>query len=799
MAKKTLPEIPGLFDDLPEDTPKEQIAKITLKGWRDHLSNFSALERKIEGLLDDAVKQTLAKGRKLTPDDIGRVFQRHPEMRRDLEKAMQTLNKRLTATIEEGSKEAWLRANATGNEVALALAANNAQLAALLASGQDKPQNDRALRAFMKRKEAGMNLSDRVWKTTMGMKLDMERAIDVALAEGMSADRLSLKIRKLLREPNRLYRRVRDKDGNLRLSQAAQKYHPGTGVYRSSYKNAMRVARTEVNMAYQASDNERWTNSWWIRGIRVSLSNNHTTTNSKGEKEPLIDICDELRGDYPPDFKFIGWHPQCRCFATAITVDYDEIRDYYRRKRAGEDMSNYKPKGLITDVPMRFKNWMERNADRLAGAAERGTTPYFIKENPKYTDPGWKPAAPPKPTIQQRMDERHAKRTPADIEKIQKAWNERKARIEAERLKAEQQTKPTEAIEYRKPKVKASKLVQDYINASDPYDSKFEPVHKAIEHWREGMEVDPLLLQLIENSKYEGEIFRAMTMTDAEFKKFRMDMVNNSKDVTKTLNRDAEVISWSKDRETIMNYYGRSGSKTQRILIRTKQTAVRGYDNDRCVLWDNLDKEIMLTANTRFKYISSRKRTDANGEYTEFLVEPIRETRKVKVKEAPKPPHHEDYKPQAEGMIMVSPLHNKSELKENLKLAETLSRAIGSKVYLLPEINPEKKGAAALRKEYLPAETKKGKNPDFMGGGKLWDGKTASFKNTPNERAKVKATIENHIKKAKQQADNFIIEIPEWINQKWVDEAVTNYLKFSSIDRTIIIRRPDGTFKTYKK
>lgn len=599
MAKKSLPETPGLLDDLPEDTPKEQIAKITLKGWRDHLASFSALERKIEGLLDDAVKQTLAKGGKLTQDDIGRVFQRHPEMRRDLEKAMQTLNKRLTSTIEEGSKEAWLRANATGNEVALALAANNAQLAALLADGQDKPQNDRALQAFMKRKEAGMNLSDRVWKTTMGMKLDMERAIDVALAEGMSADRLSLKIRELLREPHRLYRRVRDKDGNLRLSQAAQKYHPGTGVYRSSYKNAMRVARTEVNMAYQASDNERWTNSWWIRGIRVSLSNNHTTTNSKGEKEPLIDICDELRGDYPPDFKFIGWHPQCRCFAAAITVDYDEIRDYYRRKRAGEDMSNYKPKGLITDVPMQFKNWMERNADRLAGAAERGTTPYFIKENPKYTDPGWKPAAPPKPTIQQRMDERHAKRTPADIEKIQKAWDERKARIEAE----------------------------------------------------------------------------------------------------KTM----------------------------------------------------------------------------------------------------KPPHHEDYKPHAEGMVMVSPLHNKSELKENLKLAETLSRAIGSKVYLLPEINPEKKGADALRKEYLPAETKKGKNPDFMGGGKLWDGKTASFKNTPNERAKVKATIENHIKKAKQQADNFIIEIPERINQKWVDEAVTNYLKFSSIDRTIIIRRPDGTFKTYKK
>lgn len=112
---------------------------------------------------------------------------------------------------------------------------------------------------------------------------------------------------------------MRDKDGNLKLSQAAQKYHPGTGVYRSSYKNAMRVTRTEVNMAYQASDSERWTRSWWVKGIRVSLSNNHTSPDSKGRPAPLVDICDEL-----------------------------------------------------------------------AGAAKRGTTPYFIANNAKYTDPKWK-------------------------------------------------------------------------------------------------------------------------------------------------------------------------------------------------------------------------------------------------------------------------------------------------------------------------------------------------------------------------------------------------------------------------
>lgn len=432
MAKNDTPEIPGLFDDLPEEAPQEQIAKISLRSWRTHLASIRTLDKRIEKLIDEAVKRALAQGRKLTSADIGRVFQRHPELRAALDKTMQQLNDDLTATIEQGSKDAWLRANTAADAVVAAMANNNAQLAALLNAGTNKPQNDRALRAFQQREMQGLKLSDRVWRATEGMKLDMERAIEVALAEGVPAQKLSERVRELLKEPHRLYRRVRDKDGNLRLSQAAQKYHPGTGVYRSSYKNAMRVARTEVNMAYQASDSERWTRSWWVKGIRVSLSNNHTSPDSKGRPAPLVDICDELAGDYPADFKFTGWHPQCRCFATAITCEYTDIRDYYRRKRAGEDMTGYTPPGTITEPPEQFKRWMADNSDRLAGAAQRGTTPYFIANNAKYTDPNWKPgkAAPapaPRPkTPLEIADERHARRTADDIRDIQFRWSRRR-------------------------------------------------------------------------------------------------------------------------------------------------------------------------------------------------------------------------------------------------------------------------------------------------------------------------------------------------------------------------------------
>lgn len=373
------------FDDLPEKPDTEQIARITLKHWREHLKKVGLLESQITKLLDEAVKEAARLGKRIKPEDIGRAFSKNPSLRKNLDSVMLTLAEDITATIEQGSKDAWLRSNTAGNAVVNQMALNNAALAALLQSQQNKAQNDRALIAFQKRETAGMNLSQRVWKLVESAQRDMERAVEVALAEGTPATKLSQRIRELLQEPHRLYRRVRDKDGNLRLSQAAQQYKPGRGVYRSSYKNAMRLARTEVNMAYHAADNERWQHSWWVRGIRIWLSNNHTIKDSKGHTMPLVDICDELMGDYPADFKFTGWHPQCRCIATALTCSYADIREYYRRKRAGEDMTGYTPPGTIKEPPAAFKNWLSVNADRLAGAAERGTTPYFIRDNVKYT------------------------------------------------------------------------------------------------------------------------------------------------------------------------------------------------------------------------------------------------------------------------------------------------------------------------------------------------------------------------------------------------------------------------------
>lgn len=243
-------------------------------------------------------------------------------------------------------------------------------------------RHEAAKAAFMKRKVEGLELSKRIWKYMDPFKQELEEAIDCSLTAGMSAQRLSQEVRSCLIEPDKLFRRVRDKYGNLTLSKAAKNYHPGQGVYRSSYKNAMRVARSEINMAYRSSDYERWQALDFVVGIKVNLSNNHTTTNPKGKgRIHLHDICDELAGDYPKDFKFVGWHPQCRCFATPILQPLEEM-NLDRSLLNSVDYKSFPASNSVHDVPANFKDYLKSNKERIAGWKN---IPYYIKDNPKYT------------------------------------------------------------------------------------------------------------------------------------------------------------------------------------------------------------------------------------------------------------------------------------------------------------------------------------------------------------------------------------------------------------------------------
>ena len=68
-------------------------------------------------------------------------------------------------------------------------------------------------------------LSDRVWKYTNQYKGEIELALDLGIGKGKSANTLARDVKQYLNEPDKLFRKVRDKHGNLVLSQYAQEYH----------------------------------------------------------------------------------------------------------------------------------------------------------------------------------------------------------------------------------------------------------------------------------------------------------------------------------------------------------------------------------------------------------------------------------------------------------------------------------------------------------------------------------------------------------------------------------------------
>ncbi len=228
-----------------------------------------------------------------------------------------------------------------------------------------------ALNEFLKRKDKGIGLSHRVWNIAKGYEIENEIAL--AISTGKSADELSRSIRKNLVEPNKLFRRVKDKYGELRLSKRAKAYHPQAGAYRSSYKNAVRLARTEINMAYRAADMAAYNEEFMVVGYEVKRSNHPYD----------CPICESLKGKYPKTFKFIGWHPNCRCFTIPILNTKEEREKQYQAIMDGKPISE-ESVNTVKSPPDGFYNWIDKNKERIEIAQKRGTLPYFLKDNKKF-------------------------------------------------------------------------------------------------------------------------------------------------------------------------------------------------------------------------------------------------------------------------------------------------------------------------------------------------------------------------------------------------------------------------------
>lgn len=302
----------------------------------------------------------------------------------------------------------------------------------------------------------GLNLAQSVWNYCQQTKAEFEMAMSNVIADGLekgtSAEEVGRRIRQYLNNPDMMYRRYhtvkvlkngqkkdvvtwRRKciiDGRVRFVEEPLE-HVGQGVYRSARKNALRVARTEINAAYHKARNGRWANEPFVIGQHIHISPQH-------DPDEDADICDELEGYYPKDFDWDSWHPQCMCTSDPVMISGEERKQFYKRMLNGEDMSSYVSPNSIKDVPDQYKRYIEANGDKIVDAFKRGKLAWHLANNKsywlKYLDAAQRKQMGVKTisrreAIQEIAKARHAKR---DAAKIQQNWKKRRMTIYTERM-----------------------------------------------------------------------------------------------------------------------------------------------------------------------------------------------------------------------------------------------------------------------------------------------------------------------------------------------------------------------------
>lgn len=428
--------------------------KITSKQKKEQLNQlFAAYNRRLGMLYSGYVKKllSLGYGEDVLESDALFNFDNFPELKARLNEIFNDYFQNNMLCYKSGITDG----------VTLAYAHDNDAL------GQFSTLTDKALETARKTAAAsffanrlnvknGLNLAQSVWNYCQQTKAEFEMAMSNVIADGLgkgtSAEEVGKRIRQYLNNSDMMYRRYhtvkvlkngqkkdvvtwrkkRIIDGRVRFVEEPLE-HVGQGVYRSARKNALRVARTEINAAYHNARNERWANEPFVIGQYIHLSPQH-------DPEKDEDICDELQGYYPKDFKWSGWHPNCMCTSDPIMVYGEERKALIRRLMNGEDISDYVSPNRVKDVPEQYRRYIETNSEKIVSAFKRDKLAWHLANNKsywvKYLSASERKligvnAMSRRETIQDIAKARHEKR---DAAKIQKNWTLRRSDMYMERM-----------------------------------------------------------------------------------------------------------------------------------------------------------------------------------------------------------------------------------------------------------------------------------------------------------------------------------------------------------------------------
>ena len=281
----------------------------------------------------------------------------YPQTKKQIDDIQRHFVEDINAIIYRGTTEEWKNSNEAQDLIAnRVLKAYNAQV------DREKYKvlyqvNSDALKAFQNRKDKGFNISAKLWQQSMIYKEELEAAISCAIQKGTSAVTLSKQISQYLLDFPSLQHDYKDRYGSAEHIQDCE--------YRS-----IRLARSEINMAYRTSENERWKQMDFVVGYEIKLSSSHHN------RMPHGDICDTLAGKYPKDFSWTGWHPNDLCYKVPILKTEEEFWEWDGLSDVSTESINE-----VKDVPDEFKKWVLDNQQKIEKARERNTLPYFLRDN----------------------------------------------------------------------------------------------------------------------------------------------------------------------------------------------------------------------------------------------------------------------------------------------------------------------------------------------------------------------------------------------------------------------------------
>ena len=230
----------------------------------------------------------------------------YPQARRKVADLQSRFVEDIQAVIYRGTSEEWKNSNKVQDLLANSvLKAYGAQIDGKKYKILYQEHSD-ALKAFQKRVDKGLGLSDKLWNQAENYVKGLEDAISCAIKKGTSAVTLSKRISKYLKDFPSLRKDYKSMFGSASRAEDCE--------YRS-----IRLAATEINMAYRSAESLRWKDMDFVVGYEIKLSDNH---NCKGVPAGRFrDICDELAGPYPKGFQWSGWHPFCYSDDSEVLTD----------------------------------------------------------------------------------------------------------------------------------------------------------------------------------------------------------------------------------------------------------------------------------------------------------------------------------------------------------------------------------------------------------------------------------------------------------------------------------------------